>query len=184
MKLIVGLGNPGNTYQLTRHNLGRMAVESMAGAWSFGEWRSEKKFAGLLNRGRSVDEEFLLLLPETFMNLSGESVAKVVNFYRLDPERDLLVVYDDLDLSLGAVKLTDSGPRAHNGVMNIQEKLAGAKFAHLRLGIENRGVEKIPAGKDYVLGKFFPDELMMIKQEIMESAGKMAILWARTQRKM
>ena len=117
MKVVAGLGNPGNTYARQRHNIGYMAVEAIASAHGFGPWRD--KFQGLVSEGRLANEKVLLLKPETFMNLSGDSVGAALRYYKLDPG-DLVVLHDELDLAPGKVRVKEGGGHAgHNGLRSI-----------------------------------------------------------------
>lgn len=165
-KVIVGLGNPGKEYAQTRHNAGAMWVEGWRQKHGLPEWKLEKKFNGLLSRGQIKGEEVILLLPQTFMNLSGESVAALLNFYRLSASEDLLVVYDDLDLEFGHYKISRQTPRGHNGVNNIIEKLGGSDFAQVRIGTDARGGERTISGMDYVLMKMTSEEQEKWAREI------------------
>jgi PTH1 family peptidyl-tRNA hydrolase len=113
MKLFVGLGNPGAKYARNRHNIGYMAVERIAEAHGFAPWRA--KFQGVVSQGQLGQEKVVLLKPETFMNLSGQSVGEAMRFYKLAPE-DVVVFHDELDLAPGKMKLKQGGGHAgHNG---------------------------------------------------------------------
>lgn len=139
MKLIVGLGNPGEKYARNRHNVGFMAVDAIAATHGFGPWR--KKFSGQLAEGVLAGEKVLLLKPETYMNESGRSVAEAANFYKLSPE-DIIVVHDELDLAPGRVRVkTGGGHAGHNGLRSIMAHLKGAdgEFHRLRIGIGHPG---------------------------------------------
>lgn len=167
MKIIVGLGNPGEEYRDTPHNLGFAALDALAEALGF-NFKFDKKFNAEIGKTHVGSEEIIFARPQTFMNLSGEAVAAVVNFYKIKetlkaerPEEQgftstLLVIHDDIDLPLGAMRLSYGvGPAGHKGVISIIEKLGTKNFARLRLGI-NPGaelLEKIPI-ENYVLKKF------------------------------
>lgn len=132
--VIVGLGNPGKAYERTRHNAGFRALDELAKAYGTGEWKSSK-FGGETLEARIGIVPVLLLKPHTFMNLSGESVRKVVDFYKLDPAQGILVVCDDIDLPLGTPRLRRSGSAGtHNGLKSVIEHI-GEGFPRLRLGI-------------------------------------------------
>ena len=122
MKLFVGLGNPGVSYERTRHNAGALFLQKLQLDNCLPNWRLEKKFKALVSRGFLGKTEGLLLLPQTFMNLSGESVGAVLNFYRLQAEKDLVVIYDDLDLEFGRFKIGRQAPHGHNGIISVKEK--------------------------------------------------------------
>jgi len=151
--LVVGLGNPGPRYRDTRHNLGRRAVELIADELG-GSWRSRWK--GRVSELRDSDERLGLLVPETFMNESGRSVAPALRFYKLPPER-LVVVHDELDLELGDVRAKQGGGLAgHNGLRSLAEALGTQDFLRVRIGIgrPERGDRRPVA--DWVLQPFPP----------------------------
>lgn len=158
MKVVVGLGNPGEKYAKNRHNVGFMAVDELFSSIKRDSAKTtdwESKFESFLVRAGEV----LLVKPQTFMNRSGEAVAAIVNFYKVDIN-DLVVVHDDLDIRLGEYKLVKGvGPKIHNGLNSIEEKLASKDFYRLRIGVDNRqaGVGRT-AGDVYVLDDFLPDE--------------------------
>ena len=151
--LVVGLGNPGARYRDTRHNLGRRAVELIADELG-GSWRS--RWNGRVSELRDSDERLGLLVPETFMNESGRSVAPALRFYKLPPER-LVVVHDELDLELGDVRAKQGGGLAgHNGLRSLAEALGRQDFLRVRIGIgrPERGDRRPVA--DWVLQPFPP----------------------------
>ena len=151
--LVVGLGNPGARYRDTRHNLGRRAVELIADELG-GSWRS--RWNGRVSELRDGDERLALLVPETFMNESGRSVAPALRFYKLPPER-LVVVHDELDLELGDVRAKQGGGLAgHNGLRSLAEDLGSQDFLRVRIGIgrPERGDRRPVA--DWVLQPFPP----------------------------
>ncbi|WP_101340747.1 aminoacyl-tRNA hydrolase [Cereibacter azotoformans] len=149
MKLFVGLGNPGARYAGNRHNIGYMAVEAIASAHGFGPWRS--RFQGVTSEGRLGAEQVLLLKPETFMNLSGQSVGEAMRFYKLSPA-DLTVFHDELDLAPGRLRLKQGGGHAgHNGLRSIHAHV-GEAYGRVRLGIGHPGHKDAVAS--YVLNDF------------------------------
>jgi PTH1 family peptidyl-tRNA hydrolase len=134
VKLIVGLGNPGIEYQFTPHNLGFLAVDRIASDRNV-EVRN-RQCRALTGRTRIGDEEVLLVKPETFMNLSGVSVRELLDEYQLCPESDLVVIYDELDLPLGTIRIRKRGSSAgHNGMKSIIGALGTQEFLRIRLGI-------------------------------------------------
>jgi len=136
--LIAGLGNPGPEYAETRHNAGFRFLDALL-AGSGQTLRQESRFAGRVGRVSIAGGEVWLLAPGTFMNHSGESVAKLAHFYKIPPEA-ILVAHDDLDLPPGAVRLKDGGgDGGHNGLKDISEKLGGGSYARLRIGIGHPG---------------------------------------------
>jgi PTH1 family peptidyl-tRNA hydrolase len=155
MKLFAGLGNPGAAYALNRHNIGFMAVDSIAALHDFGPWKT--RFHGLTSEGRIGAERVTLLKPATFMNESGRSVGEAVRFYKLDPAEALTVFYDELDLEPFKVRVKHGGGAAgHNGIRSIDAHVSPA-YRRVRLGIGH------PGHKDrvspYVLGNFAKAEM-------------------------
>jgi PTH1 family peptidyl-tRNA hydrolase len=151
--LVVGLGNPGPRYRDTRHNLGRKAVELVAAELG-GSWRS--RWSGLSSEVRDGNQRLVLLVPETFMNDSGRSVAPALRFTKLAPER-LVVVHDELDLELGDVRAKRGGRLAgHNGLRSLADALGTQDFLRVRIGIgrPERGDQRPVA--DWVLQPFPP----------------------------
>jgi PTH1 family peptidyl-tRNA hydrolase len=153
--LIVGLGNPGARYRRTRHNAGFMVVEQLAARWKT-DWTDEKKFQARVAQGRRNGGPVWLCQPQTFMNLSGETVAAMLGFYQLPPER-LLVVVDDADLPLGGLRLRPAGSSGgHHGLESIERQLGTQATPRLRVGIGRAaGAREI---SNYVLGKFAADD--------------------------
>ncbi|MFC4403575.1 aminoacyl-tRNA hydrolase [Gracilibacillus xinjiangensis] len=174
MKCIVGLGNPGRKYEKTRHNAGFMVIDYLLERHN---WKLEKqKFNGLYTMETWEDEKVILLEPQTFMNLSGECLRPLMDFYQLEPE-DVVVIYDDLDLPLGKVKLRQTGGHGgHNGVRSIIDHLGTKQFNRIRFGI-GRPVQPIPV-IDYVLGKFSADEQAALDDSI-EHAANALEAWMR-----
>lgn len=149
MKLFVGLGNPGAKYAGNRHNIGFMAVDQIAENHGFAPWRG--KFQGAMCEGRLGREKVLLLKPETFMNLSGQSVGEAMRFYKLTPD-DVTVFHDELDLAPGKCRVKMGGGHAgHNGLRSIHQHL-GPEYQRVRLGIGHPGHKDAVAG--YVLRDF------------------------------
>ena len=135
MKLVVGLGNPGERYERTRHNVGFRVIDELARRWEIAVKR--RKFGGKIGGGRIADQRVLLLEPMTYMNRSGRTVREAVTFHKLKPA-DLLVVADDLALPLGRLRLRPQGSAGgHNGLADIIAELGGSGFARLRVGIES-----------------------------------------------
>lgn len=149
MRLFVGLGNPGGKYAGNRHNIGFMAVERIAQDHGFAPWKG--KFQGAITEGRLGSEKVLLLRPETFMNLSGQSVGEAMRFYKLTPE-DVIVFHDELDLAPGKCRVKHGGGHAgHNGLRSIHQHI-GDTYGRVRLGIGHPGHKDAVAG--YVLRDF------------------------------
>lgn len=154
MKLLVGLGNPGAKYARNRHNVGWMALDAIAHAYGFAIWRT--KFHGQIAEGRLGSERALLLKPETYMNLSGDSVRAAMAFYKLQPA-DVIVLHDELDLAPGRVRARVGGGAAgHNGIRSIAAHI-GPEFLRVRIGIGHPGDKRVVA--NYVLNDFARDEV-------------------------
>lgn len=149
MKLIVGLGNPGAKYAHNRHNIGYLAVERIADDHGFGAWRS--KFQGVISEGRVGSEKVILLKPETFMNLSGQSVGEAMRFHKLTPA-DVIVFQDEIDLAPGKVRVkTGGGHAGHNGLRSLHGHI-GDGYHRVRLGVGHPGHKDAVPG--YVLRDF------------------------------
>ena len=153
MKLIVGLGNPGKEYENTRHNIGFKVIDNFANI--NGVDISKSKFNGLYGEFIKYDEKVILLKPQSFMNLSGEVVAKFVNFFKIDIS-DILIISDDLDMDFARLRLKYTGScGGHNGLRNIEKMIGTSSYKRLKFGIENN---KNVNTKDYVLGKLSKEE--------------------------
>ncbi len=159
MKLIVGLGNIGKEYELTRHNVGFMAVDEIADSFNLNF--NKEKFKGLYVDFLYEGEKIILLKPQKYMNLSGEVVKEFVNFFKIDVS-DILVISDDLDMPVGKIKLKSKGScGGHNGLRNIEDCLRTNQYKRLKIGISNN---KLIATKDYVLGKFSKDDMNILNE--------------------
>lgn len=166
MKMIVGLGNPGKKYERTRHNVGFLAVDEIARKLDAPAMQS--KFNGMFTMVHRPEGKVMLVKPLTYMNLSGECVRPLMDYYDIDPE-DIIVLYDDLDFAPGEMKLRQKGSAGgHNGMKSLITHLGTQDFKRIRLGVgrPTNGM-KIT---DYVLGNFSKDELPEIQQMIEESA--------------
>ena len=172
MKAIFGLGNPGKKYAKTRHNIGFMAVEATSEQLSV-SFKFSKKFNANLAEAKIKGEKVLLVKPQTFMNRSGESVKALVNFYKLDPKKDILVIYDDIDLPLGKIRTKGRSAAGHKGMQSVIGALGTDEIQRIRIGIcplEGRlvrpaGESKIPTDK-FVLQKFKKEEKKIIDKLI------------------
>ena len=155
MKVIVGLGNPGREYEMTRHNVGFWAIDRLADEWGIA--LNQGKFKGLMGEGRVGTEKVILVKPLTYMNLSGECVAPLLNFYKLDAEEDLLVIYDDLDLPCGKIRLRTKGSAGgHNGIKSLIAHLGTQEFKRIKVGVDRPEPGRKVA--DYVLSTFLPEQ--------------------------
>lgn len=168
MKILVGLGNPGTEYEGTRHNFGADVVSALAEAQGEG-FKNAPKLRGEVCQFEKNGAKILLLKPLTFMNLSGESVAKALGFYKC-PLSSLLVVYDELDIPLGRIKFAESGSSGgHNGIKSIIEQVGSKDFHRLRLGIGKSKTAGNTVG--HVLSGFRSEE-RQTAQEVLERALK------------
>ena len=172
LHLIVGLGNPGAEYAKTRHNVGFLLVEKLAARWKT-DWANERKFSARIARAGRNRRRVLLCRPQTFMNLSGETVRALVDFYQLPrPFSGLLVVMDDADLPLGEIRLrAEGGSGGHHGLESIEQHLATREFARLRIGIGRKDGEREIT--DHVLGKFDPGEVELMEKALDRAASQM-----------
>ncbi len=175
MFVIVGLGNPGKKYENTRHNVGFMAIDALAE--KYGISISEKKHKALCGTGVIEGVKVLLVKPQTFMNLSGESVQDVMNFYKLDPEEDMMVIYDDISLAPGNIRIRKKGSAGgHNGIKSLIAHAGTQGFMRIKIGVGEK-----PSGwdlADYVLGHFSEDDTVKLK-EIMPDVISAAVLMAQ-----
>lgn len=167
---IVGLGNPGGEYTESRHNAGRMVVDSFRKSFDFSEWTESKKHQGLIAEGKVGKKKVILLLPGTFMNRSGGSVKTLVTSKK--KAEDLVVVYDEIDMALGAMKIVfNRGSGGHKGIESIARSLGTKEFTRLRMGISPStpgGKIKKPQGDkkvvDFVIGNFSKKEKEVFKK--------------------
>lgn len=166
MKLIVGLGNPGREYELTRHNIGFMTIDELAKRWNIS--LNEQKFKGVFGAGFVNGEKVILLKPLTYMNLSGESIRPLMDYYKIDVE-DFVVLYDDLDIPVGKLRLRMKGSAGgHNGVKSTISHLGTQEFQRIRMGIDRpkNGMKVV----DYVLGRFTSEEIPDVNHSIEKAA--------------
>lgn len=172
MKIILGLGNPGKEYVLTRHNIGFMVVQALAGAWDM-RFEDKTKFKALVAQAEIDNEKILLVKPLTFYNNVGECARAILDFYKLTTT-DFLVVHDDMALPFGTLRTRFSGRDAgNNGVKSLNQHL-GEDYARLRVGIWDELRENVDA-TDFVLGKFSADDEETIKRTIIPAAVEIAM---------
>ena len=163
IKLIVGLGNPGQQYRFTRHNAGAMFAETLCDDYK-GELRPEAKFLGLSDRITIKNKDIRILFPTTFMNNSGQSVAAISQYFKIAPE-NILVAYDELDIPAGTTKLkVGGGHGGHNGVRDIISALGSKDFTRLRIGIGHPGDSR--KVHNYVLGEASKKDADLMQGEI------------------
>jgi len=178
MKLIVGLGNPGEKYASVRHNLGFMAVEEFRRKGDWGNWGIEGKFKSEIIK----KDQIILARPQTYMNNSGMAVSALVNFYKIAPE-DVIVVYDELDLPLGKIKVRLGGAAAgHHGVESIIKELGTDQFIRIRLGIGNIRTQSSEhkgahvSAEKFVLEPFMHSEKAQVKHMIKRAIKALEII--------
>lgn len=164
MKVIVGLGNPGKKYENTRHNIGFEALDYIAEQESISI--NTGKHKALIGTGYMEGEKILLVKPQTFMNLSGESLRPIMDFYKLEP-RDFIVIQDDIDLDVGRLRIRRKGSAGgHNGLKSIIRHLGSTEFPRVKIGVGQK-----PKGfdlADYVLGHFTKEELAVFDERMEE----------------
>ena len=172
LTIIVGLGNPGRKYESTRHNVGFMTVDLIA--QKFGIKVNRLKHRALTGEGRIDGERVLLAKPQTFMNLSGESVREIVEYYKV-PVENLIVIYDDADLQAGVLRIRPKGSSGtHNGMKSVIYHLRSDSFPRIRIGIG-----RAPEGwdlADYVLGEFGGNEAEKVAECIRRAAEAAAVI--------
>jgi len=172
MRLIVGLGNPGSRYGDTRHNLGFKCVDYMARKWRIG--LNERRSKAVLGQGDLAGVPVVLAKPRTFMNLSGEGVSYLLTRFAAKPE-DLVVVYDEMDLPPGTIRVRPSGSAAgHNGVQSIIDALSTQQFPRVRVGIGAPPEET--GGIPYVLAPFSSAELEVVREAVVTTAEAVACM--------
>lgn len=166
MFLIVGLGNPGNQYKNTRHNVGFDVIDALAEKYNISV--TEKKHKALYGKGVIEGIKVVLAKPQTYMNLSGESVAELLNYYKIDPEEELLVIFDDISLAPGNLRIRKKGSAGgHNGIKNIIALTGTQNFKRIKVGVGEK-----PKGwdlADYVLGQFSKEERIHVEDAIAKS---------------
>ena len=175
MKLIVGLGNPGMQYQFTPHNLGFLAVDRIAE--QYGIRVMNRNCKALTGRGRIGDVEVVLAKPETYMNLSGSSVRELVDELEIDATRDMIVIYDELALPWGTIRVRERGSAGgHNGVQSIIGALGTQEFLRIRIGIAPEF--KLSDGAGYVLSQLKKSQLPIVAQQLDDAAEAVKIIFS------
>jgi peptidyl-tRNA hydrolase, PTH1 family len=155
--LLVGLGNPGKEYELTRHNVGFMTLDHFVSkAESMDDWIEKKDLKCLLSSGRIGENRVIAIKPSTFMNLSGEAVQAVAHFYKIHTD-DIVVLHDEIDIDFGQIRIRKGGSAAgHNGIKSVSQHI-GEDYGRIRIGIGPKRPDQIPS-EDFVLQKFSADE--------------------------
>lgn len=174
MKIICGLGNPGRQYELTHHNMGFLAVDEIAGR--FNVQVKKLKFKALLGEFNLNGEKVILVKPQTFMNASGEALRQVMDFYKAQPD-ELLLIYDDIDIPTGALRMREKGSAgSHNGMKSVIYQLQYDNFPRLRVGIGTRDAN-VPL-MNYVLAGISDSEAELLKPAILKAADA-AEIWIK-----
>lgn len=165
MYLIVGLGNPGIKYARTRHNMGFMAIDEIASKLGFSV--NKNKFKAKLGEGFFRGEKILLVKPQTYMNLSGEAVRAVADFYDIPCEK-IVVIYDDFDLNTGALRIRKKGSAgSHNGMKSVVQHLGSENFPRLRIGIGSKDDDDVI---NFVIGRIAKDEKAVLQNAVERAA--------------
>jgi len=172
MKIIAGLGNPGKEYRATRHNIGFEAVDYIA--YDLGIYIDERKHKALLGKGIFAGEKVIFLKPQTYMNLSGESIRAALDYYKLTNE-DLIVIYDDISLDIGEIRIRTKGSAGgHNGIKSIISHLGTDVFDRIKIGVGDK-----PKGydlADYVLGKFKENEVKNMEEAVINAKKALELM--------
>lgn len=171
MNILVGLGNPGDRYMMTRHNAGAIVLDNLRKVMQCSEFNSNTRiFCDVCKTGENI-----FIKPQVFMNESGKAVRSAIDFYKVGDQADsggyknLFVIHDDLDMTLGTYKIQYGiGPKAHNGLLSIYQHLGTRNFWHVRVGIDSRELERNIPPTTYVLETFTPLELEKFRQVEME----------------
>ena len=161
MFIIAGLGNPSAQYEGTRHNVGFDVIDRLSEKYNISV--DSKKHRALIGKGIIDGQKVILVKPQTFMNLSGESIRSIIDYYKVDPEQELLVIYDDISLDVGQLRIREKGSAGgHNGIKNIIAQLGTQVFPRIKIGVGEK-----PKGydlADYVLGHFSKAERELMEE--------------------
>ena len=173
MFLIVGLGNPGKEYEHTRHNAGFDVIDALAEKYNISV--TEKKHKALCGKGVIEGVKVILAKPQTFMNLSGESVSELIQYYKLDPEEEMIVIFDDISLAPGNIRIRKKGSAGgHNGIKNIIAQTGTQNFMRIKVGVGEK-----PKGwdlADHVLGHFSKEDRAKLEDAIVDAMGAAVLM--------
>ena len=173
MYLIAGLGNPTKQYEHTRHNIGFDTITYLADHYHIS--MNTKKFQGICGSGYIEGQKVLLLMPQTYMNLSGQSVSEAASFYKLDPAAEVIVIYDDIALEPGNIRVRKKGSAGgHNGIKNIIAHLGTQEFQRIRIGVGEKPKEYDLA--DYVLGRFSAEGRKLVEEAFANAADAVRLM--------
>jgi peptidyl-tRNA hydrolase, PTH1 family len=178
MKVIIGLGNPGKKYENTRHNVGFLAVEYLRQKFAWSEWEDAPRFHSVKSELSIMDYPLSIIKPLTFMNLSGDAVASIVNYYKLDPKKDILVISDDLDMEFAKVRYREKWSHGgQNGLRDIIAKLGTDEFTRIKIGIGRHEKYEV---SDWVLSKFSKEEMKKLEELFEEKIiAHIKIFWEK-----
>ena len=175
MYIIAGLGNPTKEYENTRHNIGFMAIDALAEKYSISVMSCKHK--ALIGKGTINGNKVVLVKPLTYMNLSGEAIRAIIDYYKVDAESELIVIYDDVSLDVGQLRIRKKGSAGgHNGIKNIIAQLGHDTFLRIKIGVGEK-----PKGydlADYVLGHFSKEELAVMKDSLEKVDGAVNLMLA------
>ena len=173
MYLIAGLGNPTKQYEHTRHNIGFDTITYLADHYHIS--MNTKKFQGICGSGYIEGQKVLLLMPQSYMNLSGQSVSEAAAFYKLDPAAEVIVIYDDIALEPGNIRVRKKGSAGgHNGIKNIIAHLGTQEFQRIRIGVGEKPKEYDLA--DYVLGRFSAEDRKLVEEAFANAADAVRLM--------
>lgn len=173
MIIIAGLGNPGKEYVNTRHNVGFMAIDALAS--KYGIDVNEKKHKAIIGKGTINGQKVILAKPQTFMNLSGESLRELVDYYKPEVETQVIVVYDDITLDVGGIRVRKKGSAGgHNGMKSIIAHLGTENFQRVRVGIGEKPARMDLA--DWVLSRFSKEDLAVLEDSLGEAVDAVTML--------
>lgn len=182
MYLIAGLGNPSREYENTRHNIGFDVIDVIAKNYNISV--IEKKHRAVIGKGLIEGKKVLLAKPYTYMNLSGESIREMVDYYKIDPSSEMIIVYDDISLAVGQLRIRLKGSAGgHNGIKNIISHLGHDNFQRIKIGVGEKPKHYDLA--DYVLGHFTKEERVIMNQSAQAAMEAIKlIIWDKTQTAM
>lgn len=177
MKLLVGLGNPGKQYEQNRHNVGFTFADFLKNQIEGESFTYEKNLDSELSTLQINNNKIIVAKPQTFMNRSGQSVSRILNYYHVLIE-DLYITHDDLDIPLGKFKIQKStGPKLHNGLASIESSLGTADFWRIRIGVENRDSSQRLPGEAFVLQNFTIEEKNIVQEMFKEVIERLTSAW-------
>lgn len=173
MFIIAGLGNPTREYEGTRHNVGFDVIDRLAARYNIDV--DVKKHRALIGKGMIAGQKVILAKPQTYMNLSGESIRSILDYYKVDPETELIVIYDDISLEPGKIRIRKKGSAGgHNGIKNIIAQLGTQNFQRIKVGVGEK-----PKGwdlADYVLGHFSQEDRGLVDDALKRAAGAVELM--------